>query len=163
MVIASVINVVIDQRKIRSCDIIEKGFTDISEFNVLDAYAVDSSAKEDRYLGNLQPEESYVKTVNYCGESFDVYAYVFETDDDAFAYYEQVSGVKTSIQDSCYYFLGIRNMRDIKYIFYYKNYAYLITGSDYVKTAEFINWLTADFPIDYREVFYEENGRWPQG
>ena len=111
----------------------------------------------DKGLNELIPKESYVAVVDYNNNKFTVCAYVFDSDEDAFEYYKASTGFTNAIKTKCFYFQRT-DFFGTKYVVFHENCAMRISGKNYVSFSNFVNWLTEDFPIDIREVFYEENG-----
>ena len=77
-------------------------FTDISDFNRLDQYAVkEIDVSDDKNLNGLAPKSSYVKEISYNGDVYSVYAYVFSDTESAISYFQKCTGKNTDSVFQC--------------------------------------------------------------
>lgn len=125
-----------------------KYFTSIEEFHFLQDYLVEnSSLDDDEYLGTKIVVDSFTEKINYEGNTYNVYAYVFADSESSIAYFNQYTG-KNSKTDwnfsmsSNYYF-------NSKYIAYHENCLYRIEGGNYLAFVDAVNLITSNFSVTY--------------
>jgi hypothetical protein len=145
ILIADLINFVI------SCKILDEYtqmniFEDISELDVLKTTEAELT---DEYIDGLSVLRSFVHEVEYDSESFEIYAYEFETVEDAKKYMELTRGVSEE-KDKEYARHGKNGLTKKKTISNtYKNYVrdkcnlyrieYIGSNSGYVEVQKYLN------------------------
>ena len=136
-----------------------KMFEDFSQFEVeYDEYlAIDKS--NDKDIGNLVPLSSWCADVEFKAENYKIFAYEFANAEDAFAYYQNVSGQKDAARQLCLFFQG-SSMGKTKYVAYFSERAYKVEGGRPDDFSEFMTHLCSDFSIDIIEQFHNEYGIW---
>ncbi len=118
-------------------------FSDISSMDILNEY-VTEEIKEDKYLGDISPLESFTKKVKYNKKSVYVYAYVFE---DASQCEQYVRNRKMSYYDEESYHLSGNIFFSTKYIVYSNNKVLFIDGPGQTAFYEFLNFVQQNFDI----------------
>lgn len=118
-------------------------FSDISSLDILNEY-VTEEIKEDKYLGDLSPLESFTKKIRYNKKSFYVYAYVFE---DASQCEEYVRNRKMSYYDEESYHSRGNILTQTSYIVYSNNKVLFIDGPGQKAFYEFLNFVQQNFDI----------------
>lgn len=123
-------------------------FSDIEQFEKLDPYVTGEAL--DLRVGSLPVKESYCKTVSYQGETFNVFAYVFEDTASAQFYAQRCIGNTWS--QPWAYALFSRVFSPTKYVAFYHEQLYYVEGGSYQTLSSFVNWLSSDFPTDVKKL-----------
>ena len=134
-------------------------FTELSSLDFLDEHQKSSQPPYDFALGSLTPVESRAIAVKYDNRTYNVYAYVFASIEDAYTYYSNASGVTQPMVARGLYYLETDQLLDTKYCAYYENCAYRIESVGYNKFCKFMEWFSEKLPIDIREEFYKDFGQ----
>ena len=100
-----------------------KIFSDISDFEFLEPYETSNQLLHDKYLEDLNPSEAYVSCVEYEGKTYCIYAYIFNSSDEAYAYIKRSSGEWDAKQRSCDYFKFSRYFWGSRFWAYNENFA----------------------------------------
>lgn len=130
----------------------DKVFSDISEFEKLDEYAVAAAPKAEQYRSD-DVEASYCKTVEYNGEMYQVYAFAFSGKQAARDFYKSYTGNDVPTDYGRYLKSdGLFFLRHTRYIVFCECNLYFVEGGNTQKTVEFINWLNASFAQDVQEL-----------
>jgi len=132
-------------------------FASLSSFDVLEKYETGTKGITDADLFMLEPADSYVAEVEYNDHLYYIYAYVFDSDEQAkqyFALAKADASTDAYPKGQCY--THTSNFAESTYCAYYENRALKIEGVGYNAFCEFVSWLIGDFPIDLIEVNKDE-------
>lgn len=128
-----------------------KYFSDIEQFSVMDEYVIkDLSPDDDKYLKDIPYAESYTKQLEFEGKKYQVYAYVFENDEDSQKYYGLCTSYKTN-QRRTYNFHTTTYSKSYGIVLYDKC-VYRFYGGKHDAFVEAYNYLTESFPMFYRNL-----------
>lgn len=128
-----------------------KVFSNISDFDKLNELVVEGlNVSDDNCLGSLRYKEFYAKKIRHNGNEYDVWAYVFDSAEEANEYFNCVTGkdgydLQNFSLSGNYYFHN-------RYIAYYDGFLYRVEGGAYSNFIEFLNWLNEDFVYQINTV-----------
>ncbi len=132
-----------------------KIFSTISDFEFLRTYETSTEPPHDKHLDGINPVESYASMVEYNGETYSVYAYVFNSSDDAYLYFKRASGQNDEEQYGCDVYC-FSSYWGSSFWAYNENCAYRVEGGAYVPFAQFMTFLNQDFPYDLLDLMEED-------
>ena len=123
-----------------------KGFADLYEFNKIESYVVEEiDSTTDKRLNALDYVDSYCRKISYDGKEYRLYAYVFETEQDAANYCDlQILSSK-----HYNYKYGGNVLFDNTCKVYSNNCAYVIEGGNHIDFVQFYSFLTSDFSVSF--------------
>ena len=123
-----------------------KCFADISELNVVDSYIVEEiDPSTDSRLDNMKYIENYCKVILYDNETYKLFAYVFENEQNAADYCDLEVRTDTNLN---YKFSGNLFFSNTLRAYSGKN-AYIIEGGNRSDFADFYNFLSSDFSVSF--------------
>ena len=122
-------------------------FNDINDILTLDTYVTkELSTESDKYLKNIIPVEHYTNKLLYENNTYTVYAYVFNSTDDAITYFKNCTGKNTDSNQN--YSMSTNILFSSSYIVLYNNCAYRIEGGNYKSFAKAVNFFCEAFETE---------------
>ncbi|MBR3988568.1 MAG: hypothetical protein IKK10_04615 [Clostridia bacterium] len=124
-----------------------RGFTDISEFNKVDSYAVEEiDPSMDSQLNNMKYSDNYCKTIIYNNNTYKIFAYVFESEQNAADYCDLKVIANTNYN---YKYSGNIFFHNTLRV-YSGKCAYIIEGNNHSDFAEFYKFLSSEFTVIFK-------------
>ena len=124
---------------------VKKIFTNQTDFERLKEYEVESIEDETPVLKEAYTW-SYCKILEYNGERYEVYAYIFTSSEYAKEYYKLWSNVSDSYELEDWDFaLYTSTDGNCSYMLYSDNRLFRINGKDTRSLSEFVRFFTQDF------------------
>ena len=122
-------------------------FDDLDSFSELNEYVVDDlNEKNDKYLKDIEFDNSYLKKISYNKKEYYVYAYVFYDIEDAKQYFKNATG-KTSNEK--WNFSSSSNIIFASnYISFYENCVFRIEGKNYFEFQKMLNFIAEIAPLN---------------
>lgn len=121
-------------------------FTDIEDFSQLDVYVTRNiPLSQDTNLESLNPVAYYTKEISYDERSYRVYAYVFDSTQEAKTYFEHCTG---KMPENDRDFSSSSSLfSQSSYVAFSGCYLYRVEGGSYRSLEEFLDFLTDTLPL----------------
>ena len=130
-------------------------FTDINSFKKLDEYSTNKiDLSNDNELKELEVVFYYAEEISYEGKNYSIMAYVFADNTSASTYFKKCTG-KESV-NNWNFSLKSNLFFHSEYIAFYDNCLYRVIGGNYKSFVEVVNFISESFPIDYHDLYENE-------
>ena len=118
-------------------------FTELSEFEKLDEFVI-KEIEDNALLEGVGVTEKYWKKVRWNDAEYEVYATVFETNEDTSVFIRRALGGEIKSEYGSIF--EVRSPRK-RYYAWLDNKMYLVTGAKESALSDFVNWLCEDFSL----------------
>ncbi len=125
-------------------------FTTIEELAKLELYVVGDAAPISAEPNDAEVEAHYCKVVEFDGEKYSVYAYIFTEERTARNFFFEITGKETNRDWN--FSMSSNFLFRTRYIIYNGRNLFMVKGGSQWETTAFINWLNATFSEDFTTV-----------